>query len=96
MTGTRRWGRKAEVAWVDSPDRVALLDLDHLDRPPVILEQSSSLIWSLLADELTEDALVERVATYYDMATGEVAGPVHDFLRQMLERGLVTMEESGP
>ncbi len=81
---------------MESADRVALLDLDHLDRPPVILEHSSGVIWALLAEELDEQALLERVARFYDMAAEEVAVPVHDFLRQMHERGLVTVEECGP
>jgi hypothetical protein len=89
MQCLQRWARKKEVAWVGDDRRVVLLDLDHLDRPPVVLEESSAAIWQLLAEGTDESTLVERVAAAYDVDGTEVAEPVHSFLEQLLELTLV-------
>jgi hypothetical protein len=72
---------------------VALLDLDHLDRPAVILEGSSAVIWQLI-DGVDEAALVERVAEHYGVQPEEVAGPLADFVGELRERGLVVEDSA--
>jgi hypothetical protein len=95
MATAPRWTRDGEVAWVEDDGRVALLDLGHLERPPVILQASSAVIWELLGDGLDEQRLVESVAEVYGVPTAEVAGPVHDFLRRMQELQLVRRDDGG-
>jgi hypothetical protein len=89
MAASQRWARKKEVAWVGDDQRVALLDLDHLDRPPVVLEESSAVIWQLLAEVTEERVLIERVAATYAVDAGQVAEPVRRFLQHLEELTLV-------
>ncbi len=87
-----RWRRAPELAAVESPNRFAILDLTHLDRPPVILEDSAATIWSLLTDPITEADLVKAVAEAYAADVAEVAPAVADFLARLGELDLVLAE----
>ncbi len=40
--------RRADVAWIDSDDRVVVVRLHDLTRPPVILDHSAAEIWRAL------------------------------------------------
>jgi pyrroloquinoline quinone biosynthesis protein D len=89
VAGERAWRHRAEVAHVESPGRVALLDLDHLDRPPVILEGSAAVIWELLDGTRDDGAVTSAVADHFGVPEAEVAQPVADFLAQVRELGLI-------
>ena len=88
------WRRHPEVAHVGDEDRAALLALHHLDRPAVILEGSSAVIWAQLAEPIEEDDLVVRLAEHYDVPTHELADPVLAFLDEMRHRDLTVSEET--
>ena len=62
------WRRSEDVAHVESPGRVALLHLGHLERPPMILEGSSAVIWDLLDGDRDQAALTQAVAEHFDVA----------------------------
>jgi hypothetical protein len=83
------WRHKETVAHVDSHERTALLDLDHLDRPPMILEGSGAVVWQLIDGERDVDALVAEVASYYDESEDTVGPGVRAFLEELEARRLV-------
>lgn len=77
---------------MESEERAALLALDRLDQPPVILEGSSAVIWRLLDPDgapIAQCALVDQVADYYGEPAGEIAVPVVDFLTEMHRLGFL-------
>ena len=78
------WVIAADVASVDSsPDRVAMIRLDHPDQPPVILEHSGAAIWmSLGRDTPVTTTEVADVVGIPDEA-------VETFLIQLAELGFV-------
>ena len=43
---TTVWRRATSAAYVESPERVVVLDLDHLDLPPYVFEGSAAQIWA--------------------------------------------------
>ena len=55
------WRRRVAVAYVDREGRSALLDLDHLDRPPVVLEGSAAEIWQRIDGIRDEQELVAEL-----------------------------------
>ena len=65
MPGGRVWRHKADVAQVQSPDRFAVLDLEHLDRPPLVLAGSAAVIWELLDGERDEAEVGAAVAEHF-------------------------------
>lgn len=83
------WTGHADVAWIPGPGRVALLHLDHLDRPPLILEGSSAVIWELVAGGIGEDVLIETIAQLYEVDRVQVAEQVSVFVRELGSLGLV-------
>jgi Coenzyme PQQ synthesis protein D (PqqD) len=83
------WRRSTEVAHVESPGRVAMIDLTHLDRPPVILEGTGAAIWAHLESPVGENELIAALAAEYDADPAEVGPSVLDFLAQLDELGLV-------
>jgi hypothetical protein len=89
MPGNVVWCRSEEVAHVDSADRVALLHLGHVERPPLILEGSSAVIWHLLDGDRDEATLVESVAKHFAMPVPEIEGSVGRFLTQLRELDLI-------
>lgn len=84
-----RWRRRDRVAQVESADRVALLDLDRPERPPLVLEGSAAVIWGLLDGSRDETGLCADVAARFAVEVDEVAGPTRDFLSRLHELGLV-------
>ena len=83
------WRQKHAVAQVPSPDRVAMLDLDHLDRPPLILNGSGAVIWQLLDGTRSVGDVTRAVAEHFGVSTDEVTPAVDAFLTELGELGLL-------
>ncbi|MFT3873082.1 MAG: PqqD family protein [Nocardioides sp.] len=87
-----RWRRAEELAAVESPNRFAILDLTHLDRPPVILADTAAAIWRHLVEPVSETDLTKMLAEEYAVTPAEVVPAVADFLARLGELGLVLAE----
>lgn len=87
--GSRVLAVKAAVAISMNGDRVTLLDLDHLDRPPVVLEGSAAAVWRAVDGTSTDDELCADLADAYGVTAGELAGDVLALLDDLLARELL-------
>lgn len=86
------WRIGPEVAWVDGDGeaaRVAVLDLDRLGQPPVVLTDSSAVIWLCIDGASTDEALVTRVAAEYEVNPDAIREQVLAFLGDLAERHLI-------
>ena len=84
------WRIGPEVAWVDGEaDRVAVLDLDRLDQQPVVLTDSSAVIWLCIDGASTDQELVTRVAAEYEVNPDAIREQVLAFLGDLAERHLI-------
>ena len=83
------WNIGEEVAWVDEADRVALLDLERLDRPPVVLTDTSAVIWLCVDGRSTDEEIVTQVAAAYEVNPDEIREQVLAFLGDLAQRDLI-------
>jgi hypothetical protein len=83
------WRRAASVAYVDREGRSALLDLDHLDRPPFVLEGSAAEIWQRIDGTREDSGIVAELVELYGEAEDVIAPAVSDFLEDLATRGLI-------
>jgi Coenzyme PQQ synthesis protein D (PqqD) len=88
-----RWRQAAQVAQVDSGDRVVLLGLSHLAEHPRVLADSGAVIWRLLAEPASEDELIGSVAEAYDVEPAVVAADVTAFVADLHGLGLLESVE---
>ena len=87
---TRGWRIGPEVAWVDSePDRVAVLDLDRLDQPAVVLTETSAAIWLSIDGASTDEQIVTQVAAAYGVNPDDIREQVLAFLKDLEQRHLI-------
>ena len=87
-------GRREDVAWVDSGDRIVALplspDADEQLAQPAALTGSAALIWEWLEEPVTMTQLVARATEAAGMdAAAEVTGQVEAFVAQLTEARLV-------
>lgn len=88
-SGGTVWRRGTSTAYVESPDRAVVLDLDHPDLPPYVFEGSGARIWAGLDGVRSEDELVADLAEAFEAPT-EVVGPdLRRFIDRLQELGLV-------
>ncbi|WP_370290697.1 PqqD family protein [Nocardioides sp.] len=78
-----------DVAVASSPQRVSLLDLAHLDRPPVVLEGSAAIIWKAIDGERDLEGVVAAVADEVFVEADVVRDDVLTFIDQLLGLGLL-------
>jgi hypothetical protein len=83
------WRRVDHAAYVDSGERVVVLDLDHLDLPPYIFEGSAAAVWTCLDGDLTEGEIVTVLAEAYQVEPSVVAVDVRQFVDRLRTLGLV-------
>jgi hypothetical protein len=83
------WRRATSAAYVESPERVVVLDLDHLDRPPYVFEGPAAQIWACVDGERSESEIVEDLAHAFEAPEDVVAHDVRQFVDQLRELGLV-------
>ena len=84
------WRVGPEVAWVDDEkERVAVLDLDSPDQLPLVLTQTSAVIWLCVDGASTDDEIVMRVAEEYEVNADDIREQVLAFLTELDQRHLI-------
>jgi len=83
------WRRATGTAYVESPERVVVLDLDHLDLPPYVFEGSAAQIWACVDGDRSEAQIVTDLAAAYDAPAEVVAADVREFVERLRGLGLV-------
>lgn len=78
-----------DVAVASSPQRVTLLDLAHLERPPVVLEGSAAVIWHAIDGERDLPGIVDAVAEEVGVEADVVHDDVVAFVDQLVGLGLL-------
>ncbi len=89
QAGAVVWRRATSTAYVESPERVVVVDLDHLDLPPYVFEGSAAQIWACVDGERSEAQIVADLAVAYDTAAEVVAPDVRAFVGRLRRLGLV-------
>ena len=90
---TTVWRRATSTAYVESPERAVVLDLDHLDLPPYIFEGSAAQIWACVDGDRSEAEIVADLAAAFEVPAEVVAPDVRDFLDRLRDLGLVVTPE---
>jgi Coenzyme PQQ synthesis protein D (PqqD) len=87
--GSTVWRRAGRAAYVESEERVVVLDLDHPDLPPYVFEGSGAQIWSCVDGDRTEDEMVADLAEAFEVPIERVAPDVRRFVDRLAGLGLV-------
>jgi hypothetical protein len=93
--GATVWRRAPHAAYVDSDDRSVVLDLDHLDRSPVVFEGSAAQIWACVDGDRTEREMVTDLAEAFEVPVDVVASDVRQFVDRLRELGLIVADTAG-
>jgi hypothetical protein len=93
--GTTVWRRATGTAYVESPERVVVLDLDHPDLPPYVFEGSAALIWGCVDGNRTEARIVTDVAEDFEAPAEVVELDVRQFVDRLRELGLIVADHRG-
>ena len=92
--GSTVWERASSAAYVESAERVVVLDLDHPDLPPFVFEGSGAQIWACVDGARTEDEIVADLAEAFEVPVEVVAPDVRRFVDRLRELGLVLAQIS--
>ena len=87
--GSTVWRHATGTAYVESPDRVVVLDLDHLDRAPYVFEGSAAQIWACVDGDRTESEIVSDLAEAFDVPAAVVSADVRQFVDRLADLGLI-------
>ena len=87
------WMQSSSLAQVPSEGRVAMIDLDRLADPPMVLEGTAAAIWAAIDGRRTVAEVVDLVAEEYALAADDIRTVVEAFLADLAERGLVQPAE---
>jgi hypothetical protein len=87
--GATVWRRSGSTAYVESPDRVVVLDLDHLDLQPYVFEGSAAQVWACVDGDRTETEIVDDLAQTYGVPAEVVHGDVRQFIDRLRDLGLI-------
>ena len=94
---TTVWRRATSTAYVESGDesaqRVVVLDLDHLDRPPYVFEGSAAQIWACVDGDRTEAEIVHDLAEAFEVADEVVERDVREFVDRLRALGLIVADD---
>ena len=91
------WHRSPDVAVVESPGRVVVLDLTTPETAqPFVMEGSAHAIWQALDEQPSTDQVIERVASDFGIPAAEVGRDVLAFLAELQARGLASQCPRGP
>jgi hypothetical protein len=83
------WRHADAAAYVESAERVVVVDLDHLDLPPYVFEGSAAQIWLSVDGDRTETEIVTDLAEAYDVPTEVVTPDLRQFVDRLRDLGLV-------
>jgi Coenzyme PQQ synthesis protein D (PqqD) len=87
--GSTVWRRAASAAYVESPDRVVVLDLDHPDRTPYVFEGSAAQVWACVDGARTVSEIVTDLAEAFEAPVDVVAADVRQFVDRLRDLGLI-------
>jgi hypothetical protein len=93
VTGTTVWRRSGSAAYVESDERVVVLDLDHLDGQPFVFEGSAVQIWACLDGDRTESEVVADLAEAFGAPIEQVAPDVRGFIDRLAGLGLIVASD---
>lgn len=80
-----------DVAVVGEGDRIVVLDLTRLDRPPMALEGTAARIWQAIDGERDQEQVIAHLAGAYGTTSEQIAGDVRIFLGQLVDLSLVDL-----
>jgi hypothetical protein len=83
------WRRSASAAYVESDERVVVLDLDHLDLQPFVFEGTAAQVWACLDGDRSETEIVDDLAEAYEVAPEVVRDGVREFIERLRDLGLI-------
>jgi len=86
---TMVWRHATGTAYVESPERVVVVDLDHLDLPPYVFEGSAAEVWTCVDGARSEAEIVTDLADAYDVPPETVAPDVRQFVDRLRGLGLI-------
>jgi hypothetical protein len=89
------WRRSASAAYVESDERVVVLDLDHLELQPYVFEGSAAQIWACLDGDRTEAEVVTDLADAFGVPNHQVAHDVRGFIDRLAGLGLIVRDDVG-
>jgi hypothetical protein len=87
--GATVWRRATSAAYVESAERVVVLDLDHLDRPPYVFEGSGAQVWACVDGDRTESEIVSDLAEAFEVPAEVVEADVRQFVDRLADLGLI-------
>ena len=87
--GVTVWQHAPSTAYVESPERVVVLDLSHLELPPYVFEGSAAQVWTCLDGDRTEAEVVNDLAEAFDVPAEVVEPDVKLFVDRLVDLGLV-------
>ena len=91
--GRTVWRRAPSTAYVESDQRVVVLDLDHLDLAPYVFEGTASQIWACIDGDRTESEMVADLAEAFEVTADVVAPDVREFLDRLVDLGLIVADD---
>ena len=94
--GPMVWVRATSTAYVESPERVVVVDLDHLELPPYVFEGTAAQVWGCLDGDRTEDEIVADLAEAYDAPVAVVEPDVRAFVERLRGLGLIVPRDRDP
>lgn len=92
---TEVWVQSDSLAQVPSEGRVAMIDLDRLADPPMVLEGTAASIWAAIDGRRTVAEVVEAVAEEYALLPDDIRADVEAFVADLAQRGLVRPVQGG-
>jgi hypothetical protein len=87
--GDAVWRHNDGVAFVDSADRVVVLDLSLAEDEPRILSESGSAIWRAIDGRRSEGDIVAEIARQYEIAVDVVEPDVAAFVAELARLELI-------
>ncbi len=90
MTTSKQWTISPDVAYVDSGERVVVVDLAHLsaDGPRILLGPAAE-IWRAVVDTADEAEIVQRVTEHFDTDETQAAADIRQFLAGLAAQDLL-------
>jgi hypothetical protein len=91
--GSTVWRRATETAYVESPGRVVVLDLDRPDLPPYVFEGSAAQIWTGIDGIRSEARITADLADAFEAPVDVVSADVRQFVDRLRELRLVVADD---
>ena len=89
--GSTVWRRATGAAYVESPGRVVVLDLDHPERAPYVFEGSAAQVWACVDGDRTVSEIVTDLAEAFEAPAEVIAVDVRQFVDRLRDLGLIVV-----